>query len=166
MRRRGFRDITEVDPDETFRLGQVEVTVTDALHEGRRWPVGPHVEALGYLLRGPTHTIYFAGDTDLYDGMADLAGQVDVALLPISGWGPKVGEGHLDGHSAAEAAALIKPRVVVPIHWGTYLRADLIGRHPELLSEQPKTLVADAAELAPDVEVRVLRPGETLDLPD
>ena len=77
-----------------------------------------------------------------------------------------MGEGHLDGHSAAEAAALIKPRVVVPIHWGTYLRADLIGRHPELLSEQPKTLVADAAELAPDVEVRVLRPGETLDLPD
>ena len=91
------------------------------------------------------HTVYFAGDTDLYDGMADLAGKVDVALLPISGWGPKVGEGHLDGHSAAEAAALIKPRYVVPIHWGTYLRMDLIGRHPELLSEQPQTLVADAA---------------------
>lgn len=165
LRRRGFRDITEVDPDETISLGPIEVTVTDALHEGRRWPVGPHVEALGYLLHGPAHTVYFAGDTDLYDGMAALAGQVDVALLPISGWGPKVGEGHLNGHSAAEAAAIIKPRYVVPIHFGTYLRMDLIDRHPELLSEQPETLVADAARLAPDVDVRVLRPGETLDLP-
>ena len=166
LRRRGFRDITEVDPGEVLPLGGIVVTVTDALHEGRRWPVGPHVEALGYLLHGPRHTVYFAGDTDLYDGMADLAGKVDVALLPISGWGPKVGEGHLDGHSAAEAAALIQPRYVVPIHWGTYLRMGLVGRHPELLSEQPRTLVTDAERLAPDVDVRVLRPGERLDLPD
>ena len=55
---------------------------------------------------------------------------------------------------------------MVPIHFGTYLRMDLIDRHPELLSEQPESLVADAARLAPDVDVRVLRPGETLDLPD
>jgi L-ascorbate metabolism protein UlaG (beta-lactamase superfamily) len=74
MRRRGFRDITEVEPDRTIALGPIELTVTDALHEGRRWPVGPHVEALGYLLRGPVHTVYFAGDTDLYDEIADLAG--------------------------------------------------------------------------------------------
>lgn len=167
VRRRGFRDITEVEPGETISLGPAEVRVTDALHEGRRWPVGPHVEALGYLLRGPGgQTVYFAGDTDLFEAMADLVGEVDVALLPISGWGPSVGEGHLDGRRAAEAAARIRPRQLVPIHWGTYLRRDLAGRRPELLAGQLKTLVVEVQRLAPAVELRVLRPGERLDLPD
>lgn len=165
LRRRGFRGITELEPGDVARIGDAEVAATHALHEGRRWPIGPHVEALGYLLRGPAHTVYFAGDTDLYDGMADLEGEVDVALLPIAGWGPKVGDGHLDGRQAAEAAAMIKPRYLVPIHWGTYLRMDLIGRRPELLFEQARTLTKEVARLAPDVDVRVLRPGETLDLP-
>ena len=35
--------------------------------------------------------MYFAGDTDLFEAMADLAG-ADVALVPIGGWGPSVGE--------------------------------------------------------------------------
>ncbi|MGI9021568.1 MAG: MBL fold metallo-hydrolase [Solirubrobacterales bacterium] len=162
LRRRGFRDVTEVDPGEKLSLGPVGLEATDARHDGRRWPVGLAVEALGYLLRSSTASVYFAGDTDLYEGMSELAGRVDLALLPIGGWGPRVGEGHLDGHSAAEAAARIQPRCVVPIHWGTYLRFDLVGRRPDLVAEQPRTLLADTSRLAPGVDVRVLAPGETL----
>src|SRR6185312_7857481 len=80
--------------------------------------------SLGYLVRG-TRTVYFAGDTDLFPGMADVAGELDLALLPVAGWGPKVGPGHLDPERAAEALTLLRPRVCVPIHWGTY--SPLIG---------------------------------------
>ena len=51
-------------------------------------------------------SVYFAGDTDVFDEMADLA-PVDVALLPIWGWGPTMGPGHMDPERAAEAAALL-----------------------------------------------------------
>ena len=42
--------------------------------------------ALGFLIEGPVRT-YFAGDTDLSPAMAELAGRVDVAALPVWGWG-------------------------------------------------------------------------------
>ena len=63
--------------------------------------------------------VYFAGDTDLFEEMSALAGSVDLALLPVAGWGPTPGPGHLDPARAVQAAARITPRVVVPIHWGT-----------------------------------------------
>ena len=71
--------------------------------------------------------IYFAGDTDIYDGMAD-AGPLDVALVPIWGWGSSIGPGHLDPRGAARAVALLEPRIVVPIHWATLPAGGLLAR--------------------------------------
>lgn len=164
LRRRRFRAVTELRPGESTALGPFELRATDAVHDGRRLPVGPAIAALGFLIRGPAPSVYFAGDTDLHPRMADLAGEVDVALLPVGGWGPRVGRGHLDPERAARAAAMIRPRIVVPIHWGTYQRVDLVGRRPDLLADPPRRLVAEARRVAPGVEVRVLRPGETLAL--
>ena len=53
--------------------------------------------------------------------MEALRGRVELALLPIWGWGPSLGPGHLDPEEAARVVALVEPQVVVPIHWGTYL---------------------------------------------
>ena len=50
--------------------------------------------------------------------MAELA-PLDVALLPVWGWGPTLGPGHMDPADAAEALGLLRPRIAVPIHWGT-----------------------------------------------
>lgn len=161
LRRRGFSRVTELRPGETTRVGSVEVLATPAAHDGRRYPLGPRVEALGFDLRAPASRVYFAGDTDLFEEMSELAGGVDLALLPIGGWGPRLRAGHLDPRGAAEAAALIRPRIVVPIHWGTYLRAGLdSGR----LGDPPRELVAQLADLAPAVQARVLAPGESLTL--
>ena len=113
--------------------------------------------SLGYLLHGPP-AIYFAGDTDLFAGMSELAGRVDVALVPIWGWGPRVPAGHLDPARAAEAVARIRPRLAVPIHWGT-LRA--WGAQRGLDPVAPARAFADAVRrVAPRTEVRILMPGE------
>ena len=113
------------------------------------------------MIDGST-SVYFAGDTDLFDGMARLAGRVDVALLPVAGWGPRLPPGHLDPESAARAAALIGPSVAVPIHWGTMrsvgARHDPDPRRPAL------AFAAAVQERAPETAVRFLMPGETMNL--
>ena len=108
--------------------------------------------------------VYFAGDTDLFDAMADLA-PLDVALLPVWGWGPSLGHGHMDPARAASALSMLRPRLAIPIHWGTLYPAGLGWFRPHLLTEPPLRFARQAAELAPEVEVRVLEPGQSLDLP-
>ena len=106
--------------DELEVAAGISVEVVHAEHGCRR---GPHskvvAQPVGYVLRIGAARIYFAGDTDLFAAMRDL-GPIDVALLPIWGWGPSLGEKHLDPLSAATATHWISPDRVVPIHWGTY----------------------------------------------
>lgn len=164
FRRRGLGHAVELSAGERTALGAAAVLATTAVHEGRRFKFGPRVDALGYVIEAAGLRIYFAGDTDLFDGMRELGDDLDVALLPVAGWGPKVGRGHLDPRRAAEAAAMLAPRVAIPIHWGTLIRADLRHRAGELSNEPAERFVAQLAELAPDVEARVLEPGASLGL--
>ena len=124
----GFSDVRELRVGEEIRLGEVTVRAVPAEHKSARLPLFPS-PALGYVISG-SRTVYFAGDTDLFAGMAGLADNLDVALVPVAGWGPKVGPGHLDPARAAHAVQLLQPRIAVPIHWGTLstLRAARVGR--------------------------------------
>jgi L-ascorbate metabolism protein UlaG (beta-lactamase superfamily) len=151
----GFSDVREVEAGDELRFGAVTVRAVPAEHASRR-PTLPSTPSLGYVVSG-SRRVYFAGDTDLFPGMADLAGDLDVALLPVAGWGSKVGAGHLDPERAARAAGLLRPRLAVPIHWGTL---SVLWR--DASSEAAEEFVRRAAELAPGVEVRVLRPGDEL----
>jgi L-ascorbate metabolism protein UlaG (beta-lactamase superfamily) len=96
--------------------------------------------------------------------MADLAGGLDLALLPVWGWGPTIGSGHLDPRRAAEALRILKPRVAVPIHWGTLYPRGLRWLRPWQLTNPPLEFARVADELAPEVDVRVLEPGESISL--
>jgi L-ascorbate metabolism protein UlaG (beta-lactamase superfamily) len=155
------RAVVELRSGDTVPVGDGTVTAVPAEHDGRRSPLHPPVPALGFVVeRG--RRVYFAGDTDLFDDMAGL-GPVDVALVPIWGWGGSLGPGHLDPEGAARAVALLAPRVVVPIHWATYLPLGYSRAHP-LLREPGPAFAAHVAELAPQTEVALHRPGETLAL--
>lgn len=155
LRRRGFRDVSEVVPGDEVELGPVRVRATYADH-GEPWrPGAGRTQPVGFVIAG-TRTVYFAGDTDVFEGMRDL-GRIDVALLPIAGWGPRIPAGHLDPLRAAEALDLIKPRVVIPIHWGTYSPWRVSTR-----SDPAAMKFAEiAATVAPAVEVLVLSPGQS-----
>jgi L-ascorbate metabolism protein UlaG (beta-lactamase superfamily) len=155
----GAENIHELGVGETISVAGVELTGVKAVHDGYRDAHrGGQIEPLGYLIRRGGRTVYFAGDTDLFREMAEL-GPVDLALLPIWGWGPYVGEGHLDPERAARALELIRPSVAVPIHWGTFYPAGLRLLRPAPLSEPARDFVRLAARLAPEVEVRVVQPG-------
>jgi len=158
LERRGLGPVVEVDEGGELAFGPLTVRATHAVHPARRGLRGG-ATSLGYLISGPAR-LYFAGDTDVFDGMRDLA-PLDVALLPIWGWGPRVGRGHLDPHGAAGALSLLRPRIAIPIHWGTYLRIGL-NRNAAALREPAERFKRLAAELAPEVDVRILAPGERL----
>ena len=148
--------------DEVVEVGPVTVKAVAAQHDSRRL-FGKKTEALGYVVSG-TRRIYFLGDTDLFPELEDAAPGTDVALLPIWGWGPSLGTGHLDPRRAAEALALIRPRIAVPIHWGTYYPMTARKSTRSFLRVPVAEFEKAAAELAPQVDIRVLPVGGILGL--
>jgi L-ascorbate metabolism protein UlaG (beta-lactamase superfamily) len=162
LRRRTKHDVTAVAPGDRVRVGSVDVVATKAVHDGSRMRYSSDLGAVGFLVEGSAR-VYFAGDTDVFDGMRGLAERIDVALLPVWGWGPAVGPGHLDPEAAARAAALLAPRIAVPIHWGTLASPRVWWRDdPELPAREFERFVG---QHAPGVAVRILSPGMAMALP-
>jgi L-ascorbate metabolism protein UlaG (beta-lactamase superfamily) len=158
-RLQGF-DAIELEENDEVTFGPVRVRATHAEHAGARppWSGGT---ALGYAILG-SKRIFFAGDTDLFDGMSGLVDDLDLALIPIWGWGATLGRGkHMDPERAAEAVRRLRPRIAVPIHWATY-RPLHRSAQARFLIEPGAAFVRATAEVSPDVEVRLLRPGEHL----
>jgi L-ascorbate metabolism protein UlaG (beta-lactamase superfamily) len=156
----GFTRVEGVRPGDVVTVGPVRVTTTFADHDGRRPPLGPVGPALGFLLEeGPTK-VYFAGDTDIFPGMVDLAPSLDVAMLPVWGWGPRLGHGHMNPRRAAQALRLLAPRYAVPIHWGTLWPYGLGRVVPGRLTDPPREFARFARRYAPDVRVLLTPPGQ------
>lgn len=109
-----------VGPGDELEVAGVRVTVLPASHDHRRGsfsratghPVGYRVEADGT-------SFWFPGDTALRPDMADVA-PVHLALVPVGGWGPTLGAGHMDPDDAAVAVDRVGARIAVPVHWGTF----------------------------------------------
>jgi L-ascorbate metabolism protein UlaG (beta-lactamase superfamily) len=141
----------------------VTLEAVHAEHGRRRSLFTAAESSLGVLVSGSS-SVFFAGDTGLHAGMADLAGRVDIALLPVGGWGPRLGRGHMDPSLAAEAATRIRPKVAVPIHWGTIYPLGL-RRLAGARFEAPGEAFRKAVEArAAGIDVRVLRPGQSMRL--
>ena len=159
LRRKGFRSITELGVGEELRIGALVVRGTPAVHDSRRLLLRPRAEPMGHVILG-TRSVYFAGDTDVFEGMTALA-PIDIVLVPIWGWGPSLGPGHMGPPEAAEAARMLQASVAIPIHWGTYfpLQAALHGR-PSFIDLPAEEFRTQMQALAPKTEVRILCPGQ------
>ncbi|MGW4817544.1 MBL fold metallo-hydrolase [Streptomyces sp. NPDC004227] len=164
LRRLAHLRITEVTPGDRVEVGGVVVRVVPARHDGRRLPVGRHRSpALGYVVEGEART-YFAGDTGLFETMAEEVGPVDAALLPVGGWGPYLGAGHLDAGRAAQALARLAPGSAVPVHYGTYWPIGMDAVRPHEFHAPGDEFARLAAERAPGVAVHRLGHGESVRL--
>ncbi len=161
LRRLRDLDLVEVEAGDQVTVGPVRVRAVPASHDGRRWPFGGRrVDALGYVVTG-SGTTYFAGDTDLFPEMPAAVGRCDVALLPVGGWGPTLGEGHLDPARAAVALARLSATAAVPIHYGTFCPFGLGVRPGSWFHRPGQEFVARAAVAAPAAIVHELFPGRS-----
>ncbi|NIM18864.1 MAG: MBL fold metallo-hydrolase [Candidatus Latescibacteria bacterium] len=163
LQKKVLHDIIEMREGDSVAIGGVEIKAAPSLHEtGFYWPFWFPSTVLSYLFRGP-QTVYFIGDTALFDRMQDLGldHEIDLALLPVWGYGPYLRGHHLTPADAAHALSLLSPRVAVPIHWGTLFPLGPFWSKMSFLKDPPHTFAWEAARVAPDTDVRVLHPGES-----
>jgi len=137
--------VRSLKPGEKASFDDVTVEAAEA-YNCRRFrspgtPYHPKGLGVGYLIRAEGKTVYHAGDTDLIPEMKELKG-IDLALLPSGGTYT------MDNEEAAEAATVIHPRVVIPMHiWDT----------------DPGEFKSKVESVS-DVKVVVLRAGETFEI--
>ncbi len=170
LRKAGFDDVTEVVEGDVLEAGPLRIEVVHAEHKAGR---GPHTRLtaspVGFIVdTDPTGghdgtRVYFPGDTDLFDDMVTFD-DVDLALLPIWGWGSTLGTGHLDPERAARASALMRPGLVVPIHWGTYAPEDGRRALPKWFTNAPELFAEAMAESGQSDRLRLVDPGATITL--
>ncbi len=118
-----FDNLLPMNKGGTQTVGGVKITMVDAIHSsgiGNIFVGGqPHEktggEAAGYILEFPNgFRVYHAGDTDTFGDMALIKDRYkpDLALLPIGGVFT------MDPDAAALAVSLLRPKFVIPMHFG------------------------------------------------
>ena len=137
------------DPNKggTWRWEGIEVSLTDANHSSSSDELEYLGEPCGLVFKlEDGKRVYFAGDTNAFGDMALIRRiyEPELAVLPIGDhytMGPK---------EAAVALELLGVKRCVPCHFGTF----------PVLTGTPQEL----QELAPDVDVLMIEPGETVTL--
>lgn len=148
--------------------GQVAVRLVPALHRSRPMPHRPNA-AHGHLVRGQSGVVWVAGDTGLYPEMEELAAlagaPIDLAVVPIGGWGPRLSAGHMGPTEAAAACRTTGAHAAVPVHWRT-LHVPGGSDRPRGWMDAPGPLFAEAvAREAPSCRAVVLDVGGSVTLP-
>lgn len=153
LERKGVEKLTTMNKGGSVERCGVRFTMVHADHScGIQEDDGSIIyggEAVGYVLRFSDGTVvYHAGDTNVFGDMAlirELYGP-SVAMLPIGG------KYTMSPKEAAKAVELLQPKVVIPMHFGTF--PGLTGRPAALVEELARRGLGS-------IEVRELQPGET-----
>lgn len=145
---KGVENTMPMNKGGSQQVGPVTVTMTHAVHSCGILDDGRIVyggEAAGYVvhLEG-ARTFYFAGDTNVFVDMQLIAKlyRPELVFLPIGDLFT------MSPREAAEACLMLKPKKVIPMHFGTF--PPLTGR-----PEQLAALIDDL-----ETEVWPLEPGK------
>ena len=161
--RLGFASVEELEVGDTVTVGALTVRATPADHATKRYPYKAVGVSMGLVVDG-SQSIYFAGDTGLFSDMDEIGERLDLALLPISGWGLTLPEDHLNPLTAAQALTLLRPRCALPIHWGTYFAPGVPQVWRGRDWQPPRAFARYAAHIAPEVAVSVVPVGGSIGL--
>jgi L-ascorbate metabolism protein UlaG (beta-lactamase superfamily) len=152
LQRKGLTATSPMNKGGTQEVAGVRFTMTHAVHSSGIEDGGQVLyggEPCGYVLTLEDGTrIYHAGDTGVFSDMA-LIGELyapDVALLPIGDLYT------MSPREAAVAARMLKSKVIVPSHYGTF----------PPLTGTPEMLVEELKKLGVKSEVVALKPGQSL----
>lgn len=106
-----------IEPGKEITIKDIKIKAVEAYNPNKKFH--PKGEGwVGYILHFDSTIVYHAGDTDLIKEMSHLTGygkkgNYFIALLPVGGTYTMTAE------EAAEAAAIIKPTLAIPIHYGS-----------------------------------------------
>ena len=168
--KRGYGHAVPIAPDEAARVGPVTLLAAAARHRGNRYGFDRWRAATNmYLLDDSRRSVFFAGDTALVGDthhlverhLHETGRELDVALLPIGHapwWKPGFRRGHLTAADALELFQLLKARLLVPYHWGTFNHLtsgafDAVNRLRGHLLHYPRREA-----------VKLIEPGEVLEV--
>ncbi|MBI5061164.1 MAG: MBL fold metallo-hydrolase [Candidatus Aenigmarchaeota archaeon] len=105
-------DVRTLSPGGRLMIGGVELIGTHSYNTNKPYHLRGYVT--GFIVRIDGKKIYHPGDTDYVPEMKQLAKEwIDVAFLPVGGTYTMTAE------EAVEAARVIKPKIAVPIHYGS-----------------------------------------------
>ena len=94
-------------------------------------------------------------------------GRVDLALIPIGGWGPTLEDGHMDPVDGAEAVRRVGAGLAVPVHWGTFWPSACGGwPAPTTTGSSSRRATGSSRPWrtsAPEIRAALAAPGERLD---
>lgn len=141
---KGVEEAMGINIGGTVDVKGIGISMVHALHSCTRGAPA------GFILRSEGKTIYHAGDTGLFGDMKFI-GEIhrpDVALIPIGGYYT------MGDREAAEAVKLVKPAVVIPMHYQTF----------PVLASSAEGFTKIIREVLPEVRVVVLKPGEVYQL--
>ena len=142
--------VKEMRPGDELELNGVRFVAVTAHHPGGRWSLHAVADgrALGWVVVGPTATIYYSGDTDYCSSFSEVGRTFapDIAIMNVSG--------HLKPADTARAARDTRAPVVIPTHWGSYAYWILGGGRRPHGETQLERLLGE--------RLRVLNVGESL----
>ncbi|MCY7394779.1 MAG: MBL fold metallo-hydrolase [Nocardioides sp.] len=147
--------VVELDWGDTFTLGELTLTCTEARHfSGRFFDENPTLWS-SWLVQAGGRTVFFGGDGGYCTAFADLGAEhdrIDLTVMPVGAYDTRWPDIHMDPAEAVRAHLDLRGDVLLPIHWGTF---DL-AFHP--WAEPADRVRREAA--AHDVRLAQPRPGE------
>src|SRR3989344_142269 len=108
-----FKNIKFVKPEDKLKIDDIEIEAVYSYNINKQFHPKKDLR-VGYILTINNTRIYHAGDTDLIPEMHNLR-NIDIALLPVSGTYV------MDVNEAVEVVKIIKPKIAVPMHWGSII---------------------------------------------
>ena len=171
LRERGAREVVELDWWQDSTVGNLRVSCVPAQHFSGR-TLGRRNQTLwcGWVIRSPSHSVFFAGDTALHPEFGSIGrryGPFDVALLPIGAYEPRwfMGAVHMNPEDCIEAMRQLRAAqngqrlIMAASHWGTFKLTD------ESMDEPPAKMRAlwEAGEFDAR-ELWIMKHGETRSL--
>jgi L-ascorbate metabolism protein UlaG (beta-lactamase superfamily) len=153
----GFNKIHELQHWQSFKHGDLKVTLTPARHWGARILHDSHRGFGGFLIEYAGRTIFHCGDTAYFDGFREIGrrAKIELALLPIGAYeAPTKRDVHMTPEQALQAFRELRAKTMIPMHFGTFRLSY------EPLHEPPRRLLEKALELQVLDKIRLLNEGE------
>lgn len=150
--------VVELDWDESIRVGDLELTCTEARHFSGRGLTRNTTLWSSWTLTGPRHRAFFGGDTGYTEAFAEIGarlGPFDLVLLPIGAYSHLWPDVHMTPEEAVRTHLDLRGHLLVPVHWATFN----LAFHEWA---EPVTRLQDAAARV-GVPIATPLPGERLD---